>query len=70
MQTVSALSDATNTDIGAFRAKGGKITMTHGLADEIVSTNSSTDYYNGLIQHFGRGKMDAFVRFSLSCASI
>ncbi|KND61267.1 Chlorogenate esterase [Candidatus Burkholderia verschuerenii] len=65
VQTVSALSDATNTDISAFRAKGGKIIMTHGLADEIVSTDSSTDDYNGLVDRFGRGKVDRFVRFYL-----
>ncbi|SAK86254.1 tannase and feruloyl esterase [Caballeronia fortuita] len=65
VQTVSALSDATNTDVGAFAAKGGKIIMTHGLADEIVSTDSSTDYYNGLLERYGRGKVDDFVRFYL-----
>ncbi|SAK80599.1 tannase/feruloyl esterase family alpha/beta hydrolase [Caballeronia ptereochthonis] len=65
VQAVSALSDATNTDLGAFQAKGGKIIMTHGLADEIVSTDSSTDYYNGLVARFGQGTVDGFVRFYL-----
>lgn len=65
VQTVSALSDATNTDISAFQAKGGKIIMTHGLADEIVSTDSSTDYYSGLVTKFGQSSVDGFVRFYL-----
>ncbi|WP_053572184.1 tannase/feruloyl esterase family alpha/beta hydrolase [Caballeronia cordobensis] len=65
VQTVSALSDATDTDLGAFAAKGGKIIMTHGLADEIVSTDSSTDYFNALVGRYGRGKVDGFVRFYL-----
>ncbi len=65
VQAVSALTDATSTDLSAYRAKGGKIIMTHGLADEIVSTDSSTDYYNGLVQRFGQGTVDGFVRFYL-----
>ena len=65
VQAVSALTDATSTDISAFQARGGKIIMTHGLADEIVSSDSSTDYYNGLVARFGHGTVDGFVRFYL-----
>jgi feruloyl esterase len=65
VQTVSALTDATSTDLSAFLAKGGKLIITHGLADEIVSTDSSTDYYNGLVQRFGQGTVNGFVRFYL-----
>ena len=65
VQAVSALTDATSTDLSAFLARGGKLIMTHGLADEIVSTDSSTDYYNGLVQRFGQSTVDGFVRFYL-----
>jgi feruloyl esterase len=65
VQTVSALTDATSTDLSAYVAKGGKLIMTHGLADEIVSTDSSTDYYNGLVQRFGQSTVDGFARFYL-----
>ncbi|MDN7429366.1 tannase/feruloyl esterase family alpha/beta hydrolase [Burkholderia sp. AU16741] len=65
VQALSALTDATSTDLSAYVAKGGKLIMTHGLADEIVSTDSSTDYYNGLVQRFGQGTVDGFVRFYL-----
>ncbi|MBW0448307.1 tannase/feruloyl esterase family alpha/beta hydrolase [bacterium M00.F.Ca.ET.228.01.1.1] len=65
VQAVSALTDATSTDLSAYVAKGGKLIMTHGLADEIVSTDSSTDYYNGLVQRFGQNTVDGFVRFYL-----
>ncbi|MDR6393312.1 tannase/feruloyl esterase family alpha/beta hydrolase [Paraburkholderia phenoliruptrix] len=65
LQAVSALTDATNTDLSAYIAKGGKLIMTHGLADEIVSTDSSTDYYNGLVGRFGQSTVDGFVRFYL-----
>ena len=65
VQAASALTDATSTDLSAYVAKGGKLIMTHGLADEIVSTDSSTDYYNGLVQRFGQNSVDSFVRFYL-----
>ncbi len=65
VQAVSTLTDATSTDLSAYLARGGKLIMTHGLADEIVSTDSSTDYYNGLVQRFGQGTVDGFVRFYL-----
>ncbi|AZQ54265.1 tannase/feruloyl esterase family alpha/beta hydrolase [Burkholderia cenocepacia] len=65
VQALSALTDATSTDLSAYVAKGGKLIMTHGLADEIVSTGSSTDYYTGLVRRFGQGTVDGFVRFYL-----
>ncbi|MCA7961974.1 tannase/feruloyl esterase family alpha/beta hydrolase [Burkholderia cenocepacia] len=65
VQALSALTDATSTDLSAYVAKGGKLIMTHGLADEIVSTDSSTDYYTGLVQRFGQGTVDGFARFYL-----
>ncbi|MBJ9967222.1 tannase/feruloyl esterase family alpha/beta hydrolase [Burkholderia seminalis] len=65
VQALSALTDATSTDLSAYVAKGGKLIITHGLADEIVSTDSSTDYYTGLVQRFGQGTVDGFVRFYL-----
>ncbi|MDB5830469.1 MAG: tannase [Caballeronia sp.] len=65
VQQGSAESDATNPDLSAFIAKGGKAIITHGLADEIVSTDSSVDYYNALVQKFGQASVDSFVRFYL-----
>ena len=65
VQQVSAQSDATNPDLSAFIAKGGKAIITHGLADEIVSTDSSVDYYHALVQKLGQASVDSFVRFYL-----
>ncbi len=60
---VSNLTDATNTNLDAFIKKGGKIVWTHGSADEVVSTDSSVDYYKQLVAKYGQTKMDSFVRF-------
>ncbi|KAK8085199.1 hypothetical protein PG997_006470 [Apiospora hydei] len=37
---------ANETDWAAFNARGGKVIMYHGLADGIVPTDSSLDYFN------------------------
>jgi feruloyl esterase len=37
--------NATNPDLRAFRARGGKLILYHGLADEAVSPQSTQDYY-------------------------
>jgi feruloyl esterase len=60
---VSNMTDATSTNLDAFIAKGGKIIWTHGSADEVVSTDSSIDYYKQLVGKYGQAKVDSFVRF-------
>ena len=60
---VSAMTDATSTDLDAYLAKGGKIIWTHGSSDEVVSTDSSVDYYKQLVARYGQAKVDSFVRF-------
>ncbi|MBK4738956.1 tannase/feruloyl esterase family alpha/beta hydrolase [Noviherbaspirillum sp. DKR-6] len=62
---VSALTDATSTNLDAFFAKGGKIIWTHGTADEVVSTDSSIAYYQQLVAKYGQSGIDAAVRFYL-----
>jgi hypothetical protein len=37
--------NATNPDLRAFTARGGKLILYHGLADEAVSPQSTEDYY-------------------------
>ncbi|WP_394834792.1 tannase/feruloyl esterase family alpha/beta hydrolase [Pendulispora rubella] len=65
VQDVSALCDATSSDVSVFRNKGGKIIMTHGLADEIISAGSAVEYYEALVQRFSGPTVDEFVRFYL-----
>lgn len=62
---VSQQSDATSLNLDAFLQKGGKIIWTHGSSDEVVSTDSSIDYYRQLVAKYGQAKIDAGVRFYL-----
>ncbi|MES2261203.1 MAG: tannase/feruloyl esterase family alpha/beta hydrolase [Pseudomonadota bacterium] len=62
---VSQQTDATSLNLDAFLQKGGKIIWTHGSSDEVVSTDSSIDYYKQLVAKYGQAKIDANVRFYL-----
>ena len=60
---VSALTDATNADLRPFLAHGGRLILLHGLADEVISGNSTIDYFQRVITTVGQGAVDAGVRF-------
>jgi len=60
---VSNLTDATNPNLAPFFAHGGRLIMLHGLADEVISPNSTIDYYRQLIATVGQPAVDQGVRF-------
>jgi len=60
---VSNLTDATNPNLAPFFAHGGRLIMLHGLADEVISPNSTIDYYKQLIATVGQASVDRNVRF-------
>jgi feruloyl esterase len=60
---VSNLTDATNPNLAPFFAHGGRLIMLHGLADEVISPNSTIDYYKQLIATVGQAAVDQNVRF-------
>jgi len=66
-QTVRAatIMDVTDVSLEKFRAKGGKILMTHGTADDFITPHNSIAYYRRQVAQFGQAKLDAFMRFYL-----
>ncbi len=62
---ISALSEQldTRTDIAAFAARGGKLLLAHGLADVLVSSRATEDYYRRLQTAMGSSQVDSFVRY-------
>jgi len=62
---VSAMTDAASPNLDRFFARGGRIVWTHGTADEVVSTDSSVDYYAALVARYGQAAVDRSVRFYL-----
>ena len=63
MQEVSELLDATSSDISAFQAAGGKLLLTQGATDAVVSPENTSRYYESLVDRFGRADLDTFVRY-------
>jgi feruloyl esterase len=64
-QTVKAgtIMDVTDISLDKFRAKGGKIIMTHGTADDFITPHNSIAYYSRQVATFGRARLDSFMRF-------
>jgi feruloyl esterase len=57
------LQDVNRTDLSAFQERGGKLLMMHGLADGLVATQATTDYYKRLIEEMGTKSVRSFVRY-------
>ncbi len=53
----------TSSDISAFAARGGKLLLTHGLADVLVSSRATEDYYRRLQSQMGADRVKSFVRY-------
>jgi pimeloyl-ACP methyl ester carboxylesterase len=61
--TVASIMDVTDVSLEKFRAKGGKIIMTHGTADDFITPHNSIDYYSKQAAQFGQPRLDSFLRF-------
>src|SRR5262245_1546963 len=63
IETVASIMDVTDVSLEKFRAKGGKIIMTHGTADDFITPHNSIAYYKRQVAQFGQSRLDAFLRF-------
>jgi pimeloyl-ACP methyl ester carboxylesterase len=63
--TVASIMDVTDQSLERFRAKGGKIIMTHGTADDFITPHNSIAYYERQLAQFGRKRLHGFLRFYL-----
>ncbi|MCK1385556.1 tannase/feruloyl esterase family alpha/beta hydrolase [Bradyrhizobium sp. 21] len=52
---LAAVLNATSTDLGDFRAHGGKLLMYHGWADPLIPSQSSINYFLALVGNEGPG---------------
>jgi feruloyl esterase len=61
-----SIYEAHQIDLRAFKARGGKLLLWHGLADNGVPATSSIDYYNAVAAAMGgREAIDGFFRLFL-----
>ena len=54
--------DATDPDLSAFRARGGKLILYHGWNDPAIPAPSTVRYYDSVVSRLGRQETEAFVR--------
>lgn len=59
---VSGTFDATNSDLSAFQARGGKLIIDHGWDDAAISALNSIAYFRGVGGAMGEAKRDSFLR--------
>jgi feruloyl esterase len=60
---VASIMDVTDVSLDKFRAKGGKIIMTHGTADDFITPHNSIEYYKRQLARFGQERLNGFLRF-------
>jgi len=65
ISALSAVQDANDTDLSAFRNAGGRLLLIHGTADELVSHRATVDYYERMRATMGSAAVQRFARFYL-----
>lgn len=63
LQNVSKLLDAYSTNLDRFFEKGGKLLMVQGTADPLVCVYGTNQYYERLIERYGKEKLDQSMRY-------
>ena len=54
--------DATNPDLSAFAARGGKLILYHGWTDAAIPAENSIAYFESVEKQMGAGRVDTFAR--------
>jgi feruloyl esterase len=62
VRAVSALMDATNPDLSAFQAHGGKLILLENLGDYAQSPSAGIAYRDAVVQRLGRATADRFYK--------
>jgi feruloyl esterase len=63
ISTVAEIMDVSNVSLEPFRARGGKIILTHGTADDFITPHNTELYYNHQVKQFGKPAVGGFIRF-------
>jgi pimeloyl-ACP methyl ester carboxylesterase len=61
--TVASIMDVSDVSLEPFKAKGGKIILTHGTVDDFITPHNTELYYQRQVKQFGQAGVDSFIRF-------
>jgi len=64
-KTAQALN-ATDPDLKAFKARGGKLILYHGWNDPAITALNTINYYQSVIKRMGQKDVDSFVRLYMA----
>ena len=64
-KTAQALN-ATDPDLKAFKARGGKLILYHGWNDPAITGLNTVNYYQSVIKKMGQNDVDSFVRLYMA----
>ena len=59
----ASIMDVTDVSLEKFRAKGGKIILTHGTADDFITPHNTELYYERQVRQLGAAAVRSFIRF-------
>lgn len=62
VRRVTGTADASNSDLDAFRKRGGKMLLMHGTVDMAIPPSNSIQYYERLKARYG-GELETFFKF-------
>ena len=65
-QKLAPALDATNPDLKAFHARGGKLILYHGWCDAAIPAQNSIDYYQAVVKKMGAKRAATFVRLFMA----
>jgi hypothetical protein len=67
VEEFGAVIGTDDPDLTRFRDRGGKIIITHGLADQLIPAGGTIDYYKRVLQRMGGGEeVGRFARLFLA----
>jgi hypothetical protein len=66
LREISTLMDATNPDLSAFSARGGKLLIYENMADYAQSPYAGIEYYKSVVGKIGQSNVDDFMRLYLT----
>lgn len=65
-EKIAKYLNATNTDLSAFKARGGKLILYHGWSDAALPPRNTINYYNGVIAKMGAKPAGDFMKLYMA----
>jgi hypothetical protein len=65
-EKTAQILNATDPNLTAFKARGGKLILYHGWNDPAISALNTINYYNSVVSRMGGKETDAFARLYMA----